>query len=430
MRQVLRWGLLVAQAACIEPAWAPPEPVPVALLTPDVWSGSEAVFASAAFMPDRGLPVVLLNNDTLVVRRLDDTTVAARLPDLPGTQSLRVLAADVLDLPIAIELRGFESAGYGPLLSGRLQVLPGWPPSVVGSGASSAVVWNLQSAATTPLPDSLHDPTCSRGVGPSYPPGGVALIPTCRPDSRWWSWRLHPQVELVGDSLCGAGHFVAELAPGRVVSVGAHDVAISLPDSATCTRTFLAGAEGTYDVVHSPRGDRAVIIAFGYPTGYGGTGGVPVLDVATGQVAYEITQIRANPSAAFSADGDTLFVTGDDAAAETVLLAVRAIDGQPLQSRSLPLQAWAVAPDPEHPWLYVTGYTSPGGLGQLLVFDRDSLTLLATVSAPDSVYGVICCDVAAHIIPSPAEQRVYVVSALEFREPTARAFLTRFRTPP
>jgi hypothetical protein len=420
--------LLLALGACIEPASAPPEPVPVALLTPEVWSGGEAVLASAAFTPDRGLPVVLVNDDTLVMRRLDDTTVAVRMPDLPGTQSLHVLAADVLDLPIAIELRGFESWGEGPLLSGRLQVLPGWPPSVVGSGASSAVVWNLQSAATTPLPDSLHDPTCSRGVGPSYAPGSVALIPTCLPDTRWWSWSLRPQVELTEDSLCGAGHFVAELAPGRVVSVGAHDVAISLPDSATCTRSFLAGAEGTYDVVSSPRGDRAVIIAFGYPTGYGGTGGVPVLDVATGQVAYEITQVRANPSAAFSADGDTLFVTGDDAAPETVLLAVRATDGQPLQSRSLALQAWAVAPDPERPWLYVTGHA--GGHGQLLVLDRASLALLATVGTPDTVNGFQCCDVVAHIVPSPAEQRVYVISTLEWWGPTYHAYITRFRTPP
>jgi len=216
-----------------------------------VWSGGEAVLASAAFRPHQGLPIVLLNGDTLVVRRLDDTTVAARLLDLPGTQVLRVLAPDVL-----------------------------------------------------------------------------------------------------------------------------------------------------------------------------------VVDVATGQVAYEVTEIRANPAATFSAEGETLFVAGKDAAGQQLLLALRAADGQRLRAVPLALVSWGIAPDPSRPWLFVTGYTSPEGLGQLLVFDRDSLALLATVGAPDSISGVICCDVAAHIIPSPAEQRVYIVSALEFREPTARAFLTRFRTPP
>jgi hypothetical protein len=194
--------------------------------------------------------------------------------------------------------------------------------------------------------------------------------------------------------------------------------------------SYLVRAEGTYDVMISPRGDRAVIIAFGYPPGFGGTEGVPVLDATTGQVAYEVTEIRTNPAAAFSAEGETLFVAGKDAEGRQLLLALRAADGQRLRAVPLALNAWGIAPDPARPWLYVTGYTSPGGLGQLLVFDRGSLTLLTTVSAPDSVYGVICCDVAAHIIPSPAEQRVYIVSALEFREPAARAFLTRFRTPP
>jgi hypothetical protein len=142
-------------------------------------------------MQDRDLPVVLLNDDTLVVRRLDDTTVAARLPDALGTRSLRVLAQDVLDFPIAIELRGFESAGWGPVLSGRVQPLPGWPPSVVGSGASEAVFWNLQSGISVPLPDSLHDPSCSRGVGPSLRRGPCGAGRTGvggRGASAPWSW--------------------------------------------------------------------------------------------------------------------------------------------------------------------------------------------------------------------------------------------------
>jgi hypothetical protein len=425
-RRVLRWVLLVAQAACLEPAGAPPDPVPVALLTPDVWSGGEAVLTSAAFTAARGLPVVLLNDDTQVVRRLDDTTVAARLPDLPGTQSLRVLAPDVLDLPIAIELRGFESAGWGPLMGGRVQPLPGWPPSVVGSGVSEAVVWNLQSTITLALPDSLHDPSCSRGVGPSYAVSGVALVARCDVTSgngRWWSWRLRPSVQLLEDSLCATGHFVAEMAPGREVSVGTTGVSVSVRDGLTCAENLLQ-LGGTYDVVISPRGDRAVIIRFS-----NSLSGVTVLDVETGQVVYEVAQIRGNSAAAFSAEGETLFVAGGDAAGQQVLLALRAADGQLLRAALLPLDSWAIALDPSRPWLYVNGY-QPGYRGQVLVFDRDSLALLATVGVPDSVSGLHCCDVNARIVPSPAEQRLYIVWTPYTRDPADRAFLTRFRTPP
>jgi len=446
VRQVLRWGWLAALVACTEPAWAPPEPVPVALLTPDVWSGGEAVLASAAFTAARGLPVVLLNGDTLVVRRLDDTTVAARLPDLPGTQALRVLAPDILDLPIAIELRRFENAAWGPLLGGRVQVFPGGPPSVVGSGPATAVLWNLQSGVAGPLPDSMHDPFCSRrGVGPSY--AGVALVSDCALTfpwrAHWWSWRLRPGFAMVDDSLCGDGGFVAELAPGRTVSelsglrsdagLGS-PISVWVRDSLGCSETrFETDHDGPAigDVVISPRGDRAVIHAL--PRG--GTG-MPVLDVATGRIAYELSDPFLS-RAAFSADGDTLFVArnpAENTGGGYVLLALRAVDGQPLRSVALPLfRTSAIALDPSRPCLYVVGtvgsFEEPHG--RLLVFDRDSLALRAMVAVPDSVdVPWLVSTHAVRIVPSPLEQRVYVVWTYTSRDPTDRALLTRFRTPP
>jgi hypothetical protein len=445
--QVLRWGVLAALVACTEPAPAPPEPVPVALLTPDVWSGGEAVLASAAFTPARGLPVVLLNDDTLAVRRTDDTTVVVQLPDLPGTQALHVLAPDILDLPIAIELRGFESAGWGPLLGGRVQVFPGGPPSVVGSGPATAVLWNLQSGVAGPLPDSMHDPFCSRrGVGPSY--AGVALVSDCAPTfpwrARWRSWRLRPGFAMVDDSLCGDGGFVAELAPGRTVSelsglrsdagLGS-PISVWVRDSLGCSETrFETRYEGPaiHDVVISPRGDRAVIHALPQ----GGTG-MPVLDVATGQIAYELSDPFLS-RAAFSADGDTLFVAGNPAeytgGGYVVLLALRPADGQPLRSVALPLfRTAAIAVDPSRPWLYVVGtagsFEEPHG--RLLVVDRDSLALRAMVAVPDSVdVPWLVSTHGVRIVPSPSEQRVYVVWTYTSRDATDRAFLTRFRTPP
>jgi hypothetical protein len=435
MRLCLRGVPLLWLLGCTEPAWAPPEPVPVALLTPDVWSGGEAVLASAAFTPDRGLPVVLLNDDTLVVRRLDDTTVAARLPDLPGTQVLHVLTQDVLDFPIVVELRGFESAGSGPILSGRLQVLAGVRPTVVGTGVTGAVVWNLQTTIGTPLPDSLHDPMCAGGVGPSY--AGITLVPSCQYADRWWSWRLRPTVELVDDSLCGGWYnaFAVELGHGRGLALGTDEVWLSYRDGLTCSRSHLVWA-GASDVVISPRGDRAAIIAQGYGSRHyldtaNAPLGMPVIDVEGGRIAYEVGSLHGPSGAAFSNEGDTLFVVGRDASGrQEVLLALRAADGQLLRSLVVPLKSWAIAVDPVRPWVYVGGYTLPEGRTQLLVFDRKSLALLASVGAPDSVSGFTCCDFGTRIVPSPAEQRVYVVWAPHYRVEAAPAFLTRFRTPP
>ena len=446
MRGLLRGGLALLLAACREPAWAPPEPVPVSLLTPDVWSGSEAVLASAAFTRDRGLPVVLLNADTLAVRRLDDTTVAAQLPDLPGTQSLHVRAPDVLDFPIAIELRGFERTGEGPLLSGRLQVLPGWPPTVVGNGVAGAVVWNLHSTLATPLPDSLHDPTCTVGVGPGYDPWTVALA-TCEATSRsgrWRAWRVRPEVTLVEDSLCSTGdRFTAALAPGVSASAGRTGgtttfLTVFVREGSTCTPVLEVVALLAYDIVLSPRGDRAVVLADQYSSGSSFPDppppplGVPVIEAATGQLAYRIESILVAPTAAFSGDGDTLFLAGQawgDLFGQSHLTVVRFGDGVALRSRPLPLEATAIAPDASRPWLYVAGFT-PARQARLLVLDRESLEVVVTLAAPDSVDGFAAFGWGSRMILSPAEQRVYVVSANNPWHPVTRPFLTRFRTPP
>lgn len=439
MRGLLRGGLALLLAACREPAWAPPEPVPVSLLTPDVWSGSEAVLASAAFTRDRGLPVVVLNADTLAVRRLDDTTVAAQLPDLPGTQSLHVLALDVLDFPIAIELRGFESAGSGPILSGRLQVLPRGPPTVVGTGVRGAVVWNLQSTITTPLPDSLHDPMCAEGVGLSY--AGVALRPNCTYSDRWWSWRVRPALELVDDSLCGGyyGDIAFELGPGRGLRMAPYEVSRSYRDSLTCSLSHLVWASAS-DVIISPRGDRAVIIAQGYGSRHyldpaNAPLGMPVLDVEAGRIAYEVASLHGPSGAAFSNEGDTLFAVGrDDSGRQQVLLALRAADGRLLRRQFLePHTSQAIAVDPTRPWVYVSvsACAEPDVRTELLVFDRRSLALLARLGVPDGASAFACGEPdETHIVPSPAEQRVYLLWAPHYRVHAAPALFTRFRTPP
>ena len=423
-------GWLLACAACLEPAWAPPDPIPVALLTPDAWSGGEAVLASAAFRPPSGLPAVLVDCDTLAVRRIDDTTVAARLPDLPGAHTLRVLATDVLDLPIDIRLHGFESFALGPLVPGRVQPLLGWPPAVVGNTLTGAAVWDLRSITAYPLPDTLHDPTCGWGVGPSYRPAGVVLVAACGPQQRWWAWRVRPRLELIEDSLCATPNkFVSQLAVGRTLAAasGAGGSVLLTRDSLGCVWTTVPGS-GTYDVVISPRGDRSVILAYGYG-GFGPSEGVPVLDVPTGHVAYAIPQITDDPTAAFSPEGETLFVAGRGESGVS-LVAVRADDGQVLYTLPLALGGvLGMAVDPDHPWLFL--FATAERRERLLVIHRRSRELLTTLGVPDTVPPQTCC--GSHIIPSPVEHRVYIVEGLDLPYSSgtgARVLVTRFQTPP
>jgi hypothetical protein len=64
------------------------------------------------------------------------------------------------------------------------------------------------------------------------------------------------------------------------------------------------------------------------------------------------------------------------------------------------------------------------------VLDRDSLGPVAMLAAPDSIDGFWAFAYQARVIPSPSEQRVYVVSANDLYHVENRPFLTRFRTPP
>src|SRR3989442_8655464 len=115
MRRTVWLGLVLA-ACDAPPMVTPPQSYRVST---DVWSGSELTVTSAGF-PTAGLvPDVELDGHPLVVRRVDDTTVVATLPDSPGQHMLRLLAPDVDSKAIALQLRGFDQRVAGPLINAR-----------------------------------------------------------------------------------------------------------------------------------------------------------------------------------------------------------------------------------------------------------------------------------------------------------------------
>src|SRR2546428_2805888 len=147
MRRPFWLGFVLA--ACDAPPMAPP-PQSYRVST-DVWSGSELTVTSAGFATAGLVPDVELDGHPLVVRRVDDTTVVATLPDSPGQHMLRLLAPDVDSKAIALQLRGFDQRVAGPLITGRTE--PGREfPHLFGTGAPRPRPWALAANTAQRFP--------------------------------------------------------------------------------------------------------------------------------------------------------------------------------------------------------------------------------------------------------------------------------------
>jgi len=131
--------------------------------SPDVWSGAELTITSQGLAAE-SLPVVLLDDQFLGVRRVDDTTVVASAPDRPGPHALRVVASGVDQRPVVVQLRGFVDRVEGPLLSGRTE--PGRDVRYLfGSGPTGLRRWNIRTNKAIDLGDTVHAVSCTRAWG-------------------------------------------------------------------------------------------------------------------------------------------------------------------------------------------------------------------------------------------------------------------------
>jgi hypothetical protein len=389
-------------ATCGEPPFGEiATPAPFAVVSNEVWSGSTLTLTSAGF--SGSLPTsVLLGNMPLAFTRFDDTTLIAALPDHPGTHVLRIVAPTVLPGGSVVYLRGFVAHLEGPEFSGRTE--PGLDYRYIfGNGPESLRRWNVATNKTQDFGDTIHAVSCTRGVGPGPETGQLVLRRECDAE-QWMVWRTEPLGVLSDTAAAATDRFVAVLAPGRWVVLRENDFLAVRCDSGSCSTQTIAGTGGL-DVVRSPRGDRAALVAHG--TGVPGAGGAPVIDVALGAVGYHIAALRSAQGAAFSRTGDTLYVAGEsEAGSVSRLVAVRAGDGAPLASRELAFRACALAVDPVQSWLYV------GGMSRLQVFDLRTLTPITTLHVTGgSTFGDNFC----RILPNPIAHSV-IVAETWYRE--------------
>ena len=425
MRRTLCLALLLVACAELPPIPTVIERQPFHAST-DVWSGSAITITSAAFAGGAPLPAVLLDQLSLDARRIDDTTLIASIPEAPGPHDLRVVAKNVDTASTVVYLRGFVQHVEGPFLSGRVESGRD-PRHVFGNGPTTLRRWNIATNKTIDYPDSLHAVTCTRGVGPSPTVGDLVLLTGGCTAGTWMVWRPEPLTATDTTSVA-VTDFVAVLRADRWIVLDGGVFSLVACESVTvCISEAIAGLVGT-DVVRSPRGDRAALLARPASPGGGPTNGMPVVDVAEGAIGYHVPALSGVQGAAFTPEGDTLFLAGDSAGVPA-LAAVLAADGARLATRTLGLSPCAVAVDGAHRWLYVAGQvtSSPGPQSVLQVLDRTTLNAVTTLHVTGAAgYGRSLC----RIVQNPIESRVYVVTTWAGEHnPGAHAQLYSFETP-
>jgi hypothetical protein len=137
-----------------------------------------------------------------------------------------------------------------------------------------------------------------------------------------------------------------------------------------------------------------------------------------------VRRLHVGYASAFTPDGDTLFVLGEDPASYGhALAAVRAEDGLELGSVVLDTlyRSWVnpgLALDPVGPWLYVAGVSGASQIPTMVVIDRGSLGVVAVLRAPEAVgpyWDYI--GKGLWVVPAPLDGYVYVIRAQYYYDP-------------
>ena len=277
------------------------------LVTEEIWSGGDLMLVSPSFQGMIATVRAVIDGDTFpTVYRHADTVVFRPTIARSGTYSITVVPTVLpeADSPDQVTIRGFHSCYAGPSITGF--VLP-WPrgsaePTFVADGAESAVIVNARTGtARAAVPDSQYFPGRGHGPGFSYDPSAVVLMDTrVTPDVRntTCEWRLTPTPEVRECIGVTSTYSIALAGPNKWVDARHHLTwRYWDPDS---TAFQLEEPDG---LALSPRGD-FVIVSGAHADGQLV---IPVSD----EPAFRIpVLVSAEAPAAFSPDGDTVYMAG------------------------------------------------------------------------------------------------------------------------
>lgn len=353
-----RAAFVVLLAACSESVEPPP---PAFVVAPGTqWSGGALTLRSPYFVDRDPLPVVTAGAETLAVSRLDDSTLATTVPLGPsGPVTLSLARGSRRDSVATVQRVGFSGkrtvtpALFGELLAtdsaGTPFVLGG---SFTGTANREPIV-RLRVVQGTSQVFTLRQPSNTQyGMAPSIIPGAFTVRDAT--DSIRLATLLTDAPAII-DSMHGWGtgftRQVSLVNPGAWLVTQSHNTFVRYDTGGAPT---LVPTESPWAVYMSPRGDRTTLATV---VAQVVDGGVPVWDNATGSVSYRLP-LLSTEAAAFSTNGNTLFVAGGNQYRGDTLVAVDATMGASLLPRvALPNGMHAMA----------LAYRSSVGGGQLLV---------------------------------------------------------------
>jgi hypothetical protein len=397
----------------------------------DAWSGGTLLIISSSFQAPGSLPLVTVGAESLLVRSAGPDSFAVQVPDTDGWVTIGVHDRTGGAAEASVHVHGVAGWSDGPTLDGLGEIAP-WPgngnPSAlaVQNGRLVLIDYRLHTVSAPLTSDTgLGRGDCAGGPLPSVTvPGLIAVQHDAYPLSSI-AVPIEPAASPpdTGPATCYGP--IVHLSRGRWLAVRKPDGLLLFTGSPssgfTQSGTYPAyGGVGNFGFAVSPRGDRVL------PTSVFTPSGTPVIDVASGGLAYYLTSLYYTGVAAYTPGGDTLFVTGTDSLGHLDLLSVNAATGGALARVDLDStygsgypQAGvpAVGADPTGPWLYVAGSPHVGcdsGNPVLEVRDRASLALVATLRIPRSMLSTInparltSCS-PWNLVMSPVGRRVYMV---------------------
>lgn len=378
MRKLLAGSIIMLSviAACSD-STSSDHPVQYGVTPTIQWSGGSITGHSIAFH-GVAVPVVYGAGSPLPVSRIDDTTVAIRLPvgpsgglvlsrDAAGHDTVGVVHVVGLnrhrDLPVAL--------GYEPLVPEGLDHVLFVAESMGGS-----------AQALTLLDPATDQATYLHGLGPvqssfGVQPGFLSNSFVLRDSSGTVdAWELFPSPSALRSvSVAGSPRHISQLNDSTWLSTFSHFVTITVP---TATRYFQNLVNDPLRIVFSPDGSRVAMVLSSAQNS-----AAPVLDAVTGDTAFSV-DVQEPRGVAFSRLADRLFVSAhsDIPAIPDSLISVVASDGQPILRVALPAgyRGYALAADPKADRLYQVADSS--GTQALLVYDGPTLALLGRLQCP------------------------------------------------
>jgi hypothetical protein len=391
------------------------------LRTTEIWNGGDLVLTSPSIPQIHETIRVVVNGDTFpsVYRRGDSIVFRA---DVPASGTYRISVVPVLlpaqDSPDEVTIRGMAACYPGPEMSGY--PLP-WPErdrlsTFVADGAESAIIVDAATGESRPaVPPAAHDPGLGMGPGWTTEPLSVALsgsivngvASTC-------VWRLEPSPEPI-DCRGGFSHYtLAQLGPGKWVFADHHWTDLFWGD----TLRFWSRFEGPDGLVLSPRRDYVIV------SGLSDEGQL-LISAADDEPIVRIPLLRdSGAPAAFTPDGDTVFMIGRAHIGDTVRTLVEFEVTRPTTQIASTVLAedWYsdIAVDPAAPFLYVLH----AGTAAVTVLDRRTLEAVGTLRPATG--GCPLSIQFSRLRLARNSAALYAIGASSYRYPATSSWIVRY----